>query len=54
MRIYELRQKEVINQRDCKRLGHVADVDIDICTGCIINIIVPGRGRVCGLSLIHI
>lgn len=49
MRICDLKQKEVINMCDCKRLGYVSDVDFDICTGCILAIIVPGIGRVCGL-----
>lgn len=44
MRISELKQKEVINAEDCKRLGFVGDVDFDMCTGCIVAIIVPGPG----------
>ena len=50
MRICELKQKEVINANDCKRLGFVGDVDFDMCTGCMVAIIVPGPGRLCGLS----
>jgi len=45
----ELRQKEVINECDCKRLGFVADLDFDIVTGCIFAIIVPGPGKLWGL-----
>lgn len=48
MRICELKQKEVINTCDCKRLGFVGDVDFDICTGCLLAIIVPGPGCFCG------
>lgn len=48
IRICELKQKEVINIKDCKRLGFVGDVDIDIKTGCVIAIIVPGPGCICG------
>ena len=33
MRICELRQKEVINIRDCQRIGFVVDVEFDPCTG---------------------
>ena len=33
MRICELKQREVINVKDCKRLGFVGDVDFDISTG---------------------
>ena len=32
MRICELRQKEVINIRDCQRIGFVVDVEFDPCT----------------------
>lgn len=48
MRICELKNKEVINTNDCKILGFVADVDFDICTGCVIALIVPGPARICG------
>ena len=48
MRICELKQKEVINANDCKRLGFVGDVDFDMCTGCLVAIIVPGPGCFCG------
>lgn len=49
MRISELKQKEVINAEDCKRLGYVGDVDFDLCTGCLTALIVPGPGCFCGL-----
>lgn len=49
MRIYDLRQKEVINSCNCKRLGFVGDVDFDIDCGCIKAIIVPGPAQCCGL-----
>ena len=49
MRICDLKQKEVINIKDCKRLGFVGDVDFDICTGRMIAIIVPGPGCVWGV-----
>ena len=29
MRICDLRQKEVINIKDCKRLGYVCDIEFD-------------------------
>lgn len=48
MRISELKQKEVINAEDCRRLGYVGDVDFDLCTGCLVAIIVPGPGCFCG------
>ena len=30
MRISELKQKEIINVKDCKRLGFAGDVDFDM------------------------
>ncbi len=44
----ELRQKEVINCRDCVRLGYVVDLEFDPCSGRIQKIIVPGPGRFFG------
>lgn len=37
----ELKAKEVINIKDCKRLGRVADFEFDECNGCIHKLIVP-------------
>ncbi len=48
MRISELKQKEVINAEDCRRLGFVGDVDFDMCNGCMQALIVPGPGSFCG------
>ena len=48
MRICELKRKEVINISDCKRLGYVGDVDFDVRTGCVLALIVPGPGCICG------
>lgn len=47
MRMCELRQKEVINICTCRSLGCVSDVEIDICTGFVKAIIIPGPGRIC-------
>ena len=41
----ELRAKEVVNLRDCRKMGHVIDFEFDECTGCISKIIVPGVSR---------
>ncbi len=49
MRICEMKDKEVINIRDCRRLGCVCDIDIDECTGCVIAIIIPGPAKVWGI-----
>lgn len=48
MTICDLKQKEVINIKDCKRLGFVGDVDFDMKTGCMTALIVPGPGYICG------
>lgn len=49
MRIYEFRQKEVINLADGARLGYVFDAEIDKETGQIESLIIPGQGKVLGL-----
>ena len=46
MRFLELKEKEVINCKDCKRLGYVADIEFDCKTGRIVAIIVPGPGKI--------
>lgn len=48
MRLCELREKEVINTCNCKRLGCVADVNLNLCNGCLESIIIPGPGKICG------
>lgn len=45
----DFRQKEVINISDGKRLGYVCDVDIDMNTGRLNSIIVPGLGKIFGM-----
>jgi len=49
VRIYEMRQKEIINIRDGMRMGFVADVEIDEESGEIENLIVPGPARILGV-----
>ena len=44
-----MREKEVINLCDCKRLGCVNDIVFDECDGTIKAIIVPVNGKFCGL-----
>jgi YlmC/YmxH family sporulation protein len=48
LRFVELRQKEVINIRTCRSLGCVMDLVIDQCSGCILALVIPGPGRLCG------
>ena len=38
----ELREKEVININDGRRLGYVCDVEVSLCKGEIEAIVVPG------------
>ena len=40
----ELKSKEVVNLRDCRKMGHVTDFEFDECSGVIQKIIVPGIG----------
>ncbi len=49
MRLCELREKEVINVCNCKCLGFVVDIDIDVCTGMVLALIIPSCGKVWGL-----
>ena len=49
MRLCDLREKEVINTGNCRRLGCVVDLVVDMKKGCVQAIVVPGPGRLCGL-----
>lgn len=42
-RLSKLRQKEVVNCIDGKRLGYICDLVIDECNGKICAIVVPGQ-----------
>lgn len=48
MRFLDLCDKDVININNCKYLGHVRDLEVDECSGCICAIIVPGPGKYMG------
>lgn len=48
MRICDLKCREVINIKNCKRMGYVGDIDFDLEKGCISAIIVPGPATICG------
>ena len=41
----ELRKKEVVNMRDCRKLGQVVDMDFDECSGCIRRIKVSCKAK---------
>ncbi|MDR0957907.1 MAG: YlmC/YmxH family sporulation protein [Clostridiales bacterium] len=49
MRLYEIKQKEVINVRDGDRLGLVSDLNIDETCGKICELIIPAPGRILGV-----
>ncbi len=49
MRMCELKEKEVINCRDGERLGFICDVEIDIHTGIVVRLIVPGPCKIWGI-----
>ena len=48
-RIAELRYKEVISVEDGARYGYVGDMEVDLETGQVRALIVPGRLRLFGL-----
>ncbi|BDF70854.1 hypothetical protein CE91St41_19170 [Oscillospiraceae bacterium] len=48
-RIAELRYKEIINVSDGCRFGYVGDVEVDLDTGKVRSLVVPGRLRLFGL-----
>ena len=48
-RILDMGYKEVIDLRDGARLGYVGDVEIDIETGRVQSVVIPGRLRFFGL-----
>ena len=41
----ELKCKDVINIRDCKKIGRVCDLEFDPCNGCISKIMVPSGDK---------
>lgn len=49
VRLFDFKQKEVINVADGCRLGFVSDIEIDISCGRILKIIIAAPGRVWGI-----
>lgn len=45
----ELKAREIINVQDGARLGQLCDLEIDLCTGEILSLVVPGESRMLGL-----
>jgi len=48
-RISELRCKEIIDLRDGNRFGYVGDAEMDLDSGQVTALVVPGRLRLFGL-----
>ena len=49
-RVFDMGYKEVINLYDGARLGYVGDVDIELESGRVTALIIPGRLRLFGLQ----
>lgn len=49
MRFEELRCKEIINVNSGHRLGYVCDAEMELPSGCVKALIVPGPARFFGL-----
>lgn len=47
--VSDLKLKEVINIVDGKRMGAITDIEIDVESGKLTAIVVPGNGRFLGL-----
>ena len=48
-RVTHLRDKELINVNSGSRYGYVGDLEIDLETGRVLALVVPGRLRLLGL-----
>ena len=48
-RMEELRYKEVISLADGSRFGYIGDVELDLESGRVLALVVPGRRRLFGL-----
>ena len=48
-RLTDLRQKQVICMKNGELLGSVGDVEVDTCSGCVVNLVLYGRPRFFGL-----
>ena len=49
IRASDLSTRDVINTVDGRRLGNIVDVELDLNTGKIIAVVVPGPSKVLGL-----
>lgn len=49
MRASDLSARDVINTLDGRRLGNVVDLELDLSTGKIVAVIVPGQAKMLGV-----
>jgi len=49
VKVSELRERDVVNVSDGRRLGYVEDIEMDLANGRVTAIVVPGQGRLVGL-----
>lgn len=49
VRIYDIKQKEVINSSDGIRLGFISDIEVDMKEGKILKVFVPGPAKILGM-----
>ncbi len=45
----ELKEKEVISVNECRKLGHISDIEFNHCKGCIEKVYIPCRPKLCNL-----
>ncbi|MBM7644279.1 YlmC/YmxH family sporulation protein [Scopulibacillus daqui] len=48
-KISDFQAKEVVNVENGKRLGHIGDLDVNLTSGKIESLIIPGAGKMMGL-----
>ena len=49
VKVSELRERDVVNMSDGRRLGYIEDIEMDLAAGRVTAIIVPGPGKLLGL-----
>jgi YlmC/YmxH family sporulation protein len=49
VRLSDLRERDVVDVRDGRRLGAVSDLEIDPAAGQVVALVVPGAARLLGL-----
>ena len=49
LKISDFQMKDVVNVSNGKRLGNIADLEINVTTGMIEAVVIPGAGKMMGL-----